>query len=236
MLQDIMFDNGVIHVIDSFLMLPANVSTTAVNANLTSLVGALNSTDLVSAVDSTPDVTIFAPSNAAFKAIGSAAGNLSMEALSSILTYHVVEGTVGYSSSLEAMNLTTLNGADLSITVDQGIVFVNSAKVIIPDVLVANGVVHVIDGVLNPDNAGAEPDKTGDSNAFPGATSAADEPFTSGVPTPTGSVPTAGAGSEGDSGSSSASVSSTGMAAMPMRTGAIGAAALFGGAAALYNM
>lgn len=234
-----MFDSGVIHVIDSFLMIPPMVSTTAVNANLTSLVGALNQTDLVSAVDTTPDVTIFAPTNAAFKAIGSAAGNLSDEDLASILTYHVVEGTVGYSTMLEPTTLTTLNGADITITIEDGVVYANSAKVIIPDVLVANGVVHVIDGVLNPDNADAEPDAEGDGNAFPGATPADndEEPFTSGVPTPTGAVPTGGAGTEEDSDGSDGSdsaASSTAMAAV--RTGAVGAAALFGGAAALYNL
>jgi len=60
-------------------------------------------------------------------------------------------------------------------------VFVNSAKVIVPDVLVANGVVHVIDSVLNPNNTSAEPNPTTTSAAFSGASSATDVPFTSGV-------------------------------------------------------
>jgi uncharacterized surface protein with fasciclin (FAS1) repeats len=41
--------------------------------------------------------------------------------------------------------LTSMSGMNLTVTVSNGSVFVNSAKVITPDVLVANGVVHVID-------------------------------------------------------------------------------------------
>ena len=58
----------------------------------------------------------------------------------------VVNGTVGYSSDLtNGQKLTALNGETLTITIDNGTVFVNSAQVVTPNVLVANGVVHVID-------------------------------------------------------------------------------------------
>jgi uncharacterized surface protein with fasciclin (FAS1) repeats len=223
-----MYNNGVVHVIDSFLTIPQSVSTTAIASNLTSLAGALTTAELVEAVDTTPDVTIFAPSNAAFQAIGSALGDLSVEDLTGILTYHVINGTVGYSSTLSNTTLTTLNGEDVTITVIDGNVYVNSAMVIVPDVLVANGVVHVIDNVLNPANATAMPDPsmTMQQPAFSGASSASDVPYTSGVATPT--APAGGA--------ETSMTSSVSGAAMPMKTAAVGAAALFGGAALVYNM
>jgi uncharacterized surface protein with fasciclin (FAS1) repeats len=57
-----------------------------------------------------------------------------------------VNGTVGYSSGLVSGSITTLNGGNVAIQVaDDGSVTVNGAKVITPNVLVANGVVHVID-------------------------------------------------------------------------------------------
>jgi hypothetical protein len=43
-----------------------------------------------------------------------------------------------------------VGGENVTITVENGTVFVNSAKVITPNVLVANGVVHVIDGYVSP--------------------------------------------------------------------------------------
>jgi uncharacterized surface protein with fasciclin (FAS1) repeats len=143
---DVNFTGGVIHIIDTVLTLPETTSKTALAAGLTSLTGALNATNLVNTVDTTKDVTIFAPNNAAFQAIGSGLANLTTEQISSVLTYHVVAGTVGYSSSLtNGTSLKTANGANLTITIADGKVFVNGARVITPDVLVANGVVHVID-------------------------------------------------------------------------------------------
>jgi hypothetical protein len=172
-------------------------------------------------------VTIFAPSNAAFQAIGSAVGTLSAAQLAQILEYHVINGTVGYSSSLTNSTLTTLSGGSVTITVENGTVYVNSARVIVPDVLVANGVVHVIDGVLNPNNTAATPNpSTTTSVAFSGASSATDVPFTSGVvqsttltQTPTRPLTTS---------SSSAGVGGF-VKAMP--TGVVEMGALLGGAA-----
>ncbi|KAK0114706.1 hypothetical protein ONS95_014191 [Cadophora gregata] len=140
------FTGGVVHVIDTVLTVPQSASNTAGALNLTSLAGALTTAGLVETVDSLADVTIFAPSNEAFQAIGSALPNLSTEALSGILTYHVVQGTVGYSTLLTNTTLPTVNGGNVTISIVNGSVFVNSAKVTVPDVLVAGGVVHVIDG------------------------------------------------------------------------------------------
>lgn len=144
--QDMNFTGGVIHVIDSVLTVPQNISATAVAANLTSLAGALMNAKLVQTLDTARDVTVFAPNNAAFQAIGSALPNLTMEEVTRILEYHVVNGTVDYSTMLKNdTQLTTMNGRKVHITINNGSVFVNSAKVINPDVLVANGVIHVID-------------------------------------------------------------------------------------------
>jgi uncharacterized surface protein with fasciclin (FAS1) repeats len=69
-----------------------------------------------------------------------------MAEITSILTYHVVNGTVGYSSDLKnGTSLMTLEGGNVTITIMNGTVFVNDAKVVVPNVLVAGGVVHVID-------------------------------------------------------------------------------------------
>ena len=147
------FTGGVIHIIDSVLTIPQNISSTAVAANLTSLAGALTNAKLVETLDHARDVTVFAPNNAAFQAIGSALPNLTVEQIGSILQYHVVNGTVGYSSMLmNNTQLKTMNGMNVTVTMANGTVFVNSAKVVFADVLVANGVVHVIDKYVLPDS------------------------------------------------------------------------------------
>ena len=141
------FTGGVIHVIDNLLTLPENISSTATAAGLTSLRGALNATNLVNTVDTAQNITIFAPNNAAFQAISSGLANLTTEQITSVLTYHaVVAAQPLYSSSLRnGSTVPTLNGANVTVTINNGTVFVNNAKVVQADVLVANGVVHVID-------------------------------------------------------------------------------------------
>lgn len=226
---DVNFTGGVIHIVDTVLTLPMNISSTVLAANLTSLWGALNDTGLATTVDDLRDVTVFAPSNDAFQAIGPALENLTMTDLGNILTYHVVNGTVGYSTSLSNTTLQTANGNNLTIRIENGTVFVNSAKVIMPDVLVANGVVHVIDNVLNPNNTSAAPSGSSGTPAFPSASSGSGAPFTSGVPTPTATVTQ----TRSPTRSPTVSSSTTSGAAVPMRTGAIGPAMLFGGGAAV---
>lgn len=223
-----------IHVIDRFLVLPETVSDTLTTANLTGLRGALNATDLLDAVDTIPDVTIFAPSTEAFREIGSALANASTADIANILTYHVVNGTVGYSSGIEnGTVLTTLNGDNLTITIgEEGRIFVNSARVTIADVLIANGVVHVIDEVLNPANTTiADPSDDEGEGAFPGASAVSELPFTSGQPTPTTSINQQATGSQAAPGASSGTSAAGAPAAM--KTGSVGMGALLG-AAAIY--
>lgn len=234
------FDQGTIHVINQFLTLPQNISATGVALNLTSAVGAIQNLSLTETVDNTQDVTCFIPNNLAFQRIGGNLANLSREDLTNILSYHVVPGRVLYSTDImNGSSVGTLSqGANLTIRMEGESVFVNQARVVLPNVLVANGVVHVIDRVLNPMNATAAPNTASSASteeAFPSASSAAEEPFTSGVPTPTSAIATEAAAT-GGAGAAGGSSSSSGGAFRPLETGAMGLAALFGGAAAVMNM
>ncbi|KAM5361057.1 hypothetical protein ACJA88_014603 [Fusarium oxysporum] len=181
---DLNFTGGVIHVINRVLNIPKNISDTAIAANLSAVAGALTESNLISNLSSARNITLFAPSNSAFANIGSILSNLSESDLENILEYHVVAGTVGYSSTLENGTLDTSGGEELNIFVQNGSVWANEAKVIVPDVLIANGVLHVIDGVLNPDkpSATANPTASTQEAAFSDASSVSDIPFTSGVP------------------------------------------------------
>ncbi|KAF2191332.1 FAS1 domain-containing protein [Zopfia rhizophila CBS 207.26] len=221
---DLNFIGGVIYIVDTVLTLPLNVSDTALTVNLTSIRSALNFTDLTDAVNESPDLTIFAPYNDAFQSIGSALASLSESDLADILAYHVINGTVAYSSDLEnGSSVETVNGANSTITIDaNGTVFVDSAKVVTPNVLIANGVVHIID------KRSPEPSAKPGVPGFTSASSATDVPFTSGQSTPTTTSEDAGP-------ASTAVPSSTTGAAVSVKTGAVGAAALFCGVAVLLN-
>merc|ERR1712176_1155762 len=255
------YTNSVVHIIDDVLMIPGNLTSTAQNANLTAFLGAAVNASVASTLLGAEDLTIFAPSNAAFQDIGSLVGNLTMDQLANILSYHVIEGTVAYSSDLSNTSLTTLQGDDVQITIANGSVMVNNATVTNANILFAGGVIHVIDQVLNPNSnsssssSNSNSSSSGSDNAFGATSSASEVPFTSGQPTqtttytelvtstsqviisqtPTGGAGGAGSGS-GNSDSSESMSSSTDGAWIAKPTGAMGAAALFGGAAFLAGM
>ena len=69
--------------------------------------------------------------------------------LSKILTYHVVSDKVMSKDLKDDMKAATVNGAELSVDLDNGVT-VNEAKVVNADVSADNGVIHVIDKVLMP--------------------------------------------------------------------------------------
>lgn len=142
---DVNFDGGTLHIIDRVLTLPANVLDTANALNLTSFRGAVNQTDELDAATS-DSVTIFAPDNDAFNAIGSALASLSADALADLVAYHIVDG-LHYSTDLrDGLTLQTdHDDQTLTVSISNGAVFANAARVVRADVLIANGVLHVID-------------------------------------------------------------------------------------------
>jgi basic membrane lipoprotein Med (substrate-binding protein (PBP1-ABC) superfamily) len=133
-------------------------STSAETPEFTVLLAAVAAADpsILEAL-SNPDaeLTVFAPTDAAFMAALEALGMdaatalADTELLNSVLTYHVVEGAV-MSGDLSTMMVPTLNGAELSITVSDSGVMVNDANVVTADIVASNGVIHVIDAVLLP--------------------------------------------------------------------------------------
>jgi uncharacterized surface protein with fasciclin (FAS1) repeats/copper(I)-binding protein len=107
------------------------------------------------------EFTVFAPTDVAFAAALDALGLTAeelladTELLTSVLTYHVVEGTVTSDMLEDGMEVTTVNGATLTVNVGEDGVTLTDANgstysVVTPDVMASNGVVHVIDGVLLP--------------------------------------------------------------------------------------
>lgn len=140
------FTGGVIHVVDTFLTIPQIIPTTLDALNLTSALGAIEKSGVASGSLLTDNVTAFIPNNEAFQAIGSALGNISMTQLAGIVGYHLVPNTVVYSTDIQnGTSLTTASNGTLHITTSNGTIFVNSAKVILANVLCEEGVIHVID-------------------------------------------------------------------------------------------
>ncbi|TKX25193.1 fasciclin domain-containing protein 3 [Elsinoe australis] len=187
---DITVGGVTIHKIDEVLTIPLNASDTAERLNATAALGALTQAGLIDQLDIVPDLTLFIPNNEAFQAVGSAFAGASIETLRDVLQYHAVTGNVLFSTEVTNTTVTASNGGTLNLTVIDDDIFVNGAKVILPNVLMSDGVAHVIDSVLNPDTqainpADLEDDDDEPATAFPGASPVPNVPFTSAVPAPT---------------------------------------------------
>jgi uncharacterized surface protein with fasciclin (FAS1) repeats len=98
---------------------------------------------------------VFAPTNEAFAKLpkGTVENLLKPEnkaQLVQVLTYHVVPGKV-YSKDLKnGMKAKTVQGSEVTITLQGGKAMVNKANVTTADIEASNGVVHVIDAVILP--------------------------------------------------------------------------------------
>ncbi|MEM0940597.1 MAG: fasciclin domain-containing protein [Bacteroidota bacterium] len=123
----------------------------AIANGYTRLAEALTEADLVSTLKGTGPFTVFAPTNAAFEAVGITSennfGGLTTAGLVDLLTYHVIDGDVT-SDELTTGEVASLEGANLSI--DATNLTVNEVSIIEPfDVDASNGTIHTIQSVLS---------------------------------------------------------------------------------------
>lgn len=135
---------------------PKDVVDVAISSpDHTTLVSAVTAAGLVETLKGAGPYTIFAPTNAAFSALpaGTVESLLTPEKkadLTSILTYHVVAGSVMSADLTDGQKVVTLQGEELVVSVKDGKVMINGANVVSADMAGSNGVVHVIDAVLMP--------------------------------------------------------------------------------------
>ncbi|KAI8952223.1 FAS1 domain-containing protein [Xylaria longipes] len=142
---DIPFDGGLIHITDSYFTLPQSLSSTSQATGQTSFAGLLSKSNMTNTLDSTHSVTVFLPSNAAFSTTNTTT------TVPELLSNHVVAGTVNYLPDLkDGSILTTQRGETLAISVRNGIYYVNGARITQANIVLTNGVAHVVDKVLTP--------------------------------------------------------------------------------------
>jgi uncharacterized surface protein with fasciclin (FAS1) repeats len=129
------------------------VGVASATPDLSTLVTAVKAAGLVSTLQGTGPYTVFAPTNEAFAAlpagvVDSLLLSCNKDALTKVLTYHVVSGKV-MSTDIQPGKVATVEGQTVKLGTSGGVT-VNDANVVTADVPASNGVVHVIDKVLVP--------------------------------------------------------------------------------------
>ena len=152
---DIVADNGVVHVIDAVLLpsSPTNSIYDIVSnsADHTTLKAAVDACALDGVLSGSGPFTLFAPTDAAFNALPSGTVTAllnNLPQLTDILKHHVVADSVMSGMLSNNQVVTTLLGTDITVTINNGLVYIDNAMVTVADIVADNGVVHVIDAVL----------------------------------------------------------------------------------------
>ena len=148
---DIIAKNGVIHVIDEVLLLDI-VQTALSNDDFSTLATAVEAAGLIATLRGDGPFTVFAPTNAAFEALPE--GTLSAllantEALTEVLTYHVLSGSVFAGDLPGVVSAEVLAGYPVLFDFSEG-AKINESNITVTDLYTRNGVIHVIDAVLLP--------------------------------------------------------------------------------------
>jgi uncharacterized surface protein with fasciclin (FAS1) repeats len=137
------------------------------NPDFSTLVSAVQAAELVDTLNGAGPFTVFAPTNAAFEKIPADTLNGLLQpeqrdALTSVLTYHVVAGQVDAAALTQQIEqgggsatLTTVQGGTLTARVVDGTVTLtdaagNTSRVVTADVAASNGIIHAIDTVVMP--------------------------------------------------------------------------------------
>jgi transforming growth factor-beta-induced protein len=125
------------------------------NPDFSILVAAVTEAGLVETLSGDGPFTVFAPTDEAFEAALDALGITAEEllanpALGDILTYHVLSGEVMSSDLEPTQTVATVQGEEVTITVDDDGARINDAEIVQTDIEASNGVIHVIDAVILP--------------------------------------------------------------------------------------
>lgn len=128
------------------------VDTAASAGSFNTLVAAVKAAGLVETLKGEGPFTVFAPTDEAFAKIPKADLDALLkdkEALTKVLTYHVVPGKLMAADVAKLESADTVEGQSIAIDTSSG-VKVNDANVVKTDIKTSNGVIHVIDAVLMP--------------------------------------------------------------------------------------
>ncbi|MBD1398487.1 fasciclin domain-containing protein [Pontibacter sp. JH31] len=131
------------------------VDNAAKDKELTTFVSLLHTAKMVSNLNGTGPYTVFAPSEAGFKALpGSTLEDLmkpeNRERLQQILNNHIISGKLAVDDLQDGTILKTVAGEQLKVSKRGGQVMINGALIEDADAMSKNGVLHTINKLLLP--------------------------------------------------------------------------------------
>jgi len=156
--RDIEFDNGIVHVIDAVIVQPEEQNTIMDvienSADHSILEDAINAAGLFDKYELETSLTVFAPTDAAFNALPSSMLNDILAdpngLLRELILYHSLDDRLESTDLSEGLVLTTSSGEELEVFINGSNIFINEALISVRDVVADNGIVHIMDAVIQP--------------------------------------------------------------------------------------
>jgi uncharacterized surface protein with fasciclin (FAS1) repeats len=162
-------NNGVVYAIDRVLLPPLFGTIAATiqsiplllpTASFKLLQAAVTKAGIGGSLTGTSPLTVFAPTDAAFKAVGydsTTIAKASVATLTNVLTYHVLNGRTYTPLITDGTSLSTLQGGTITAGISTTALTVTGkgngttpSNIVGPDITATNGVVHIIDRLLLP--------------------------------------------------------------------------------------
>jgi uncharacterized surface protein with fasciclin (FAS1) repeats len=154
---DVSASNGVIHVIEGVLIPPTKTiaQIAASDTSFSFLVAAVSKVGLLDEISGPGKFTVFAPTNAAFRAAGiTDIDAVPLATLETVVKYHVLATNVFASDLINNTTAQTIQGGNLRITLPPAVKIDGSSQVAsnisAPNITATNGVIHVINRVMLP--------------------------------------------------------------------------------------
>ncbi|KAK6497598.1 hypothetical protein TWF481_012005 [Arthrobotrys musiformis] len=147
--QDVVFNQGFIHVVDGFLTLPTNCSKTIEHQGAERLVTYIKRLGLLDTLDSYPGATCFAPSDAAIEKALPVLMNMTDSELIDAIKFHTLLDTY-YTPDLKDGQVieTSLAGASITVNVVDGDYYFNGVLAKTTNDIARNGVAYLLDGIM----------------------------------------------------------------------------------------
>ncbi|XP_013415721.1 uncharacterized protein LOC106177480 [Lingula anatina] len=150
--------NGIVHVIDDVILpVPRDTVLQAArdHPDLTRLAEEFTSLNLTRALDGRSPITVFAPTDAAFEKIPKRIQDRLLKnipTMTHILQQHIVPGVVYRAGLTNGDPVKTVTGGIHFITKTDKSLMIGGANIIRADISTRNGVLHLIDRILLPDD------------------------------------------------------------------------------------
>ena len=128
-----------------YFTLPQKLSSTTASKGYTTFTALTNVSNLTAELDSAAGLTALIPTNSAFTVANVSSTNPTTP---SLMDAHIIPNFVGYLPALtDGLKLITQAGTTITVTVKGNDIYLNNAKIIASNLILENGVAHVLDKV-----------------------------------------------------------------------------------------